>query len=150
MILSPGQTITATFEVSVNSQPAALSGAVAVLVKDGLDTSVVTSITTPATGRYVVSATLPSWPDYTAVECRLAGTYNALPAVLTKPVGTVFADARAAALAVADGRHRIDYANSTATQYDTDGTTRTVFDLYDRDGNLATTPEGAVDRRPRG
>jgi hypothetical protein len=53
-----------------------------------------------------------------------------------------------AALALVDGRFMIDYANSTATQYAQDGSTRTVFDLYDRDGNLATTAESAVDRRP--
>jgi hypothetical protein len=49
---------------------------------------------------------------------------------------------------VADGRFNIDYANSRETQYNIDGSVRTVFEIYDRDGNLATTPESAVDRRP--
>jgi hypothetical protein len=56
--------------------------------------------------------------------------------------------AESAARAVADGRFMIDYANSRETQYSVDGSVRTVFEIYDRDGNLATTPEGAVDRRP--
>lgn len=149
MILSPDGTATVTFEVSANGQPVALAGAVAVLLRDGMDTAVTTTIANPATGRYVVSATLPPWPDYTQVSCRLEGTYNALPAALTKPIGTIFVDARSAALAFADARHAINYTSSTATQYNADGTVRTVFDLYDADGNLATSPETAVDRRPR-
>ena len=58
--------------------------------------------------------------------------------------------ADAAARALADGRFVIDYANSTATQYDADGTVRTVFDLVEADGTTpATTAQSAVDRVPQ-
>ena len=57
--------------------------------------------------------------------------------------------AEAAARAVASGRHKINYAASTATQYNADGTVRTVFDLVDEDGNPATTGAVAVERVPR-
>jgi hypothetical protein len=55
----------------------------------------------------------------------------------------------AAAKAVADGRHVIDYLNSIATQYEADGSVRTVFDLIDQDGNPATTAQAAVERVPQ-
>lgn len=57
--------------------------------------------------------------------------------------------ANAAALAVADGRHKIDYLNSAAIQYDADGNVRTTFDLLDVDGNPATTAQTAVERVPQ-
>jgi hypothetical protein len=54
-----------------------------------------------------------------------------------------------AARALADGRYEIDYTLSTATQYDPDGTVRTVFDLQDADGNPATSGQTAVKRVPQ-
>jgi hypothetical protein len=57
--------------------------------------------------------------------------------------------AEAAARAVASGRHKINYAASTATQYNADGSVRTVFDLVDADGDPATTGATAVERVPR-
>lgn len=57
--------------------------------------------------------------------------------------------AKTAAEAVADGRHAIDYTTSTATQYNADGSERTVFDLLDSDGNPATTAATAVERVPQ-
>lgn len=57
--------------------------------------------------------------------------------------------AEAAARAVASGRHKINYAASTATQYNADGTVRTVFDLVDEDGDPATSGASAVERVPR-
>lgn len=54
-----------------------------------------------------------------------------------------------AARALADGRYIIDYTASTATQYDADGTVRTVFNLLDADGTTpATTAATAVERVP--
>jgi hypothetical protein len=58
--------------------------------------------------------------------------------------------AESAARAVADGRHDIDYANSIATQYNVDGSVRTVFDLFESDGTTpATTAATAVERVPQ-
>jgi hypothetical protein len=58
--------------------------------------------------------------------------------------------AESAAKAVADGRHKIDYAVSTATQYNVDGSERTVFDLLEADGATpATTAATAVERVPQ-
>jgi hypothetical protein len=54
-----------------------------------------------------------------------------------------------AARALADGRYDIDYTLSTATQYNPDGTVRTVFDLEDPDGNPATSGQTAVKRVPQ-
>ncbi len=55
-----------------------------------------------------------------------------------------------AARAVADGRFVADYTNSTATQYNQDGTSRTVFDLLQADGSTAaTSAQDAVERRPQ-
>ena len=55
----------------------------------------------------------------------------------------------AAATAIADGRHAINYTASTATQYNADGTVRTVFDLKDSAGNPATATSAAVERIPQ-
>jgi DNA uptake protein ComE-like DNA-binding protein len=55
-----------------------------------------------------------------------------------------------AAEAVADGRHVISYSASTATQYNSDGTVRTVFDLFEANGTTpATEGATAVERRPQ-
>jgi hypothetical protein len=52
--------------------------------------------------------------------------------------------------AIADGRHVINYTAGTATQYNTDGTVRTVFDLYQSDGTTPATEAGTdVERRPQ-
>jgi hypothetical protein len=63
--------------------------------------------------------------------------------------GSGGADADLAARALADGRYEIDYTASTATQYNPDGTVRTVFDLQDADGNPATSGQTAVKRVPQ-
>jgi hypothetical protein len=47
------------------------------------------------------------------------------------------------------GRHRIDFAASTTTQYNIDGTVRQVFNLRDKDGSPATNAQTAVDRVPQ-
>jgi hypothetical protein len=57
--------------------------------------------------------------------------------------------AESAARAVADGRHKIDYAASTATQYNADGSVRTVFDLLEANGSPATSGQNAVERVPQ-
>jgi hypothetical protein len=62
---------------------------------------------------------------------------------------TTLAATKAAAEAVADGRHAIDYQASTATQFNADGTPRTVFDLLKSDGSPATSGQDAVERVPR-
>jgi hypothetical protein len=46
------------------------------------------------------------------------------------------------------GRFKIDYPNSTATQYNPDGTVRKVFTLRDDQGNPAIDAQSAVDRVP--
>ena len=57
--------------------------------------------------------------------------------------------ADAAARALADGQFVIDYADSTATQMNADGTPRTVFDLLDAEGNPATSAATSVERVPQ-
>jgi hypothetical protein len=58
--------------------------------------------------------------------------------------------AELAATASADGRFVIDYADSTATQYNANGTVRTVFNLRESDGiTPATTAQSAVERVPQ-
>jgi hypothetical protein len=47
------------------------------------------------------------------------------------------------------GRFKIDYPNSTATQYNPDGTVQKVFSLLDNDGNPASSAQTAVDRVPQ-
>ncbi|NEQ52174.1 MAG: hypothetical protein F6K11_18875 [Leptolyngbya sp. SIO3F4] len=55
-----------------------------------------------------------------------------------------------AATALADGRFIANYTTSTATQYNIDGNSRTVFDLYEADGiTKATSAQTAVERRPQ-
>ena len=46
------------------------------------------------------------------------------------------------------GRFKVDYPNSTATQYNPDGTVRKVFALQDDQGNPAIDAQSAVDRVP--
>jgi hypothetical protein len=75
--------------------------------------------------------------------------YNGADRSLSGAQATALISADAAARAVADGRHDIDFANSTTTQYNADGTVRTVFDLEDADGNPATTAANAVNRVPQ-
>jgi hypothetical protein len=47
------------------------------------------------------------------------------------------------------GRFKIDYPNSTATQYNPDGTVQKVLSLLDNDGNPASSAQTAVDRVPQ-
>ena len=52
--------------------------------------------------------------------------------------------------ALATGRFKINYPDSTATQYNRDGSVLQVFDLKDGSGNPATSAQTAVDRVPVG
>jgi hypothetical protein len=51
--------------------------------------------------------------------------------------------------AFVEGRVKINYPNSTVTQYNVDGTVRKVFRLQDDQGGLATSAQTAVDRVPQ-
>jgi hypothetical protein len=62
---------------------------------------------------------------------------------------TALGDVQETATALADGRFVIDYTASIATQYNADGSARTVFDLLDADGAPATTAQTAVERAPQ-
>lgn len=62
---------------------------------------------------------------------------------------TALLSAQSAALAVADGGQKINYLASTFTIYNSDGSTRKVFDLKDQDGNAATSAQSAVGRIPQ-
>lgn len=88
-----------------------------------------------------VADALTAYPVATLAQVQAAGFTSGRDASL---VAT-----EAAAKAVADGRHKIDYLAATATQYDVDGNPRTVFDLLDQDGNPATTAQAAVERVPQ-
>ena len=94
---------------------------------------------------------LPSDPaDQSAVEAAITAAQSAILAGgFTSGDRNILIAAEAAARAVASGRHKIDYAASTATQYNADGSVRTVFDLVDADGNPATTGATAVERVPQ-
>jgi hypothetical protein len=89
-------------------------------------------------------ASIPTNPLLT-VDSRLDVLDASISSRATQQTAVVIQDA---ALALADGRHKIDYLNSTATQYDLDGEVRTVFVLRDQDGNLATSAQTAVERVP--
>ena len=55
-----------------------------------------------------------------------------------------------AATALADGRYIEEYTTATGTQYNADGSVRTVFDIYQENGiTRATEPANAAERRPR-
>ena len=94
---------------------------------------------------------LPSDPaDQSAVEGAITAAQSAILAGgFTSGDRNILIAAEAAARAVASGRHKINYAASTATQYNADGSVRTVFDLVDADGDPATTGASAVERVPR-
>jgi len=94
---------------------------------------------------------LPSDPaDQSAVEAAITAAQSAILAGgFTASDRNILIAAEAAAKAVASGRHKINYAASTATQYNADGTVRTVFDLVDEDGDPATSGASAVERVPR-
>ena len=62
--------------------------------------------------------------------------------------GASLATTLALAQAFTLGRFKIDYPNSTATQYNVDGTVRKVFSLLDNQGNPAIDAQSAVDRVP--
>jgi hypothetical protein len=62
--------------------------------------------------------------------------------------GASLASTLALAQAFTLGRFKIDYPNSTATQYNPDGTVRKVFALQDDQGNPAIDAQSAVDRVP--
>ena len=62
--------------------------------------------------------------------------------------GASLASTLALAQAFTLGRFKIDYPNSTATQYNVDGTVRKVFSLLDDQGNPAIDAQSAVDRVP--
>jgi hypothetical protein len=62
--------------------------------------------------------------------------------------GASLATTLALAQAFTLGRFKIDYPNSTATQYNVDGTVRKVFSLLDDQGNPAIDAQSAVDRVP--
>lgn len=59
-----------------------------------------------------------------------------------------FSSTLKAAEAFTDGRYRVDYTTSEATQYNKDGTVRTRFKLYRADGSLATSEDEVTERRP--
>lgn len=94
---------------------------------------------------------LPSDPaDQSAVEAAITAAQSAILAGgFTSSDRNILIAADAAARSVASGRHKIDYAASTATQYNADGSVRTVFDLVDEDGNPATSGATAVERIPQ-
>ena len=124
--------------------------------------------TIPAADYFVVSDyTAPSNSDITAIKAKTdnlpsdpadqsqvegaitAATSAILAGGFTASDRNILIAAEAAARAVASGRHKINYAASTATQYNADGSVRTVFDLVDADGDPATTGATAVERVPR-
>jgi len=68
---------------------------------------------------------------------------------LIDTINTNVSSCLSAAEAVTDGRFVENYTASTAIQYDTDGTVRTVFDLLDANGDPAISAQTAVERRPQ-
>lgn len=103
-------------------------------------TAEILPLTIPETEDALTDA-LTAYPVATLAQVQAAGFTSGRDASL--------AATEAAAKAVADGRHKIDYLAATATQYDVDGNPRTVFDLLDQDGNPATTAQAAVERVPQ-
>jgi hypothetical protein len=87
---------------------------------------------------------IPTTPplDATATQSAAAAALVEYGAATGAEVGAV--EALSAATAI--GNHIIDYANSTATQYDAAGNVIAVFDLLDEDGNPANSASTAVNR----
>lgn len=92
----------------------------------------------PAPGAVAGETVATAVWTYTGGDRSLSGTQAAT-------VATTLATTQA----FAEGKFVIDYDASTATQYNTDGTVRRVFDLQDKDGNPATSAQTAVKRVPR-
>jgi len=90
MFLPPGGAVAVEFQAQAGAEAIALTDTTAVVVRDGIDTAVVTAIASPGVGRYVVSFTVPSgWAFPQRVAVRLRGEFNGMAAELTKAVGQV-------------------------------------------------------------
>lgn len=88
----------------------------------------------PDAGGVVIWGTTPT-------ECLASATIE--PSVLSE-------DTLKAIRALVDGRFKVDYTTSTATQYNADGSIRTVFNLKESDGiTPAISPQTAVERIPQ-
>jgi hypothetical protein len=76
-------------------------------------------------------------------------TYAGSDRALSGSQANLFSNLLSLVQAFTLGRHRIDFAASTTTQYNIDGTVRQVFNLRDKDGSPATNAQTAVDRVPQ-
>jgi hypothetical protein len=172
-----GAITAATSGLATTASISALNNLSAAQVNAEVDTALLdVGLTTTVTGRIdaaissrldTAGYTAPSNADITAIKAKTDNLPNdpadqsAVEAAITAAQSAILAGgftsgdrniliaAEAAAKAVASGRHKIDYAASTATQYNADGSVRTVFDLVDADGDPATTGAVAVERVPR-
>lgn len=90
MFLPPNSIATVEFQVQLGASAIALNSPVAVVLRDGVDTAVEAVITTTATGRYVVSFTVPSnWVFPQKASIRLEGVVNGISVEFTKEAGQV-------------------------------------------------------------
>lgn len=159
----PGSTVNYIFYIkTLGSVLTADSMPNCVLIRGGIDTVVSVSVSQLVDNSYSASFTIPSnWSIGETIQLRINAVVNglSLPSK-TINLGTIesaFRDtdrtallsAQSAALAVADGRQRINYLASTFTIYNADGSVRRVFNLRDQDNNAASSAATAVERIPQ-
>lgn len=146
MLIAAAQTCSIEFHAAVGAQSVALVGAVATVARNGQDTVIATTITSPATGRYLVTFTIPStWSDYDRVTVRLEGSYNGAAIEHTKLVGVVLSGVETAIAHLAElwARSALDAANPLVLQKIGSDVLETTGDIVIRrviavDGNTLT------------
>ena len=90
MIFAPGGLAITQFQVELSGNLVALTNPAAVIYRGIVATSIVPTISSPATGLYSVSFTVPNnWQNYDAIACNLSGSVNGRAASLFKPTGVV-------------------------------------------------------------
>jgi len=90
MLFAPGGLAIAQFQVELLGNLVALVNPVAVIYRGTIATSIVPTISSPATGLYSVSFIVPNnWQNYDAIACNLSGSVNGRAASLFKPTGVV-------------------------------------------------------------
>lgn len=100
MILSPGaESPSIPFTTRVGSGLVNGVSVSATVYRGEIATALTPTITNPATGLYFVSFTVPiDWNDFESANITFNATLSGSPISFTKFAGTVFADARTAAM----------------------------------------------------
>ena len=90
MLFAPGGLAVTQFQVELSGNLVALVNPAAVIYRGVAPTSIVPTISSPATGLYSVSFTVPNnWQNYDAIACNLSGSVNGRAVSLFKSTGVV-------------------------------------------------------------